>query len=74
MVHSYRVVPGFHHFERKQPIPFKDLEEALRGISYMLKLPNIVLIHADANKHILEQGGENLGARLPADSMLWLIE
>ena len=68
------VVLDFHHFERERPILNKDLEEALRKISYTLKPLDIVLIRTDATKHWLEEGYEDLGAGLTAESTLWLID
>jgi len=67
------VVLDFHHFERDRPILVKDLEAALRKISYRLKPFDIVLIRTDATQHWLEEGYEDLGTGLTADSTLWLI-
>ena len=67
------VVLDFHHFERERPILVKDLQEALDRISYKLKPFDIVLIRTDATKHWLEEGYEDQGAGMTAESTLWLI-
>ena len=68
------VVLDFHHFERERPILVDDLKEVLGKISYTLKPFDIVLIRTDATKHWLDEGYEDLGAGLTAESTLWLIE
>jgi kynurenine formamidase len=68
------VVLDFHQFERERPILIGDLEEALHKISYKLKPFDIVLIRTDATKHWLEEGYEDMGAGLTAESTLWLID
>ncbi len=72
--YSDGVVLDFHHFERERPILVKDLKEALHRISYELKPYDIVLIRTDATKYWLEEGYEDLGAGMTAESTLWLIE
>lgn len=72
--YSDGVVLDFHHFERERPILVDDLKEALGKISYALKPFDIVLIRTDATKHWLDEGYEDLGAGLTAESTLWLIE
>jgi len=72
--YSDGVVLDFHHFERERPILINDLQEALDKISYKLKPFDIVLIRTDATKHWLEEGYEDLGAGLTAESTLWLID
>jgi kynurenine formamidase len=64
----------FHIFERERPILVKDLKEALDKISYKLKPFDIVLIRTDATKHWLEEGYEDQGAGMTAESTLWLID
>lgn len=68
------VVLDFHDFERERPILVEDLEEALDSISYKLKPFDIVLIRTDATKHWLEEGYEDMGAGMTAESTLWLID
>lgn len=68
------VILDFHHFERDRPILVEDLREALDRIDYELKPFDIVLIRTDATKHWLEEGYEDLGAGMTAESTLWLID
>ena len=68
------VVLDFHNFERERPILAKDLQEALSSISYKLKPFDIVLIRTDATKHWLDEGYEDRGAGMTAESTLWLID
>ena len=68
------VVLDFHVFERERPILVKDLQEALDKISYKLKPFDIVLIRTDATKHWLDEGYEDQGAGMTAESTLWLID
>jgi len=72
--YSDGVVLDFHHHERERPILVKDLEEALHKISYTLKPFDIVLIRTDATRHWLEEGYEDLGAGMLAESTVWLID
>lgn len=68
------VLLDFHHFERERPILITDLKEALKKIRYKLNPFDIVLIRTDATKHWLEEGYEDLGAGMIAESTIWLID
>jgi kynurenine formamidase len=72
--YSNGVVLDFHRFDRGRPILVEDLEEELNRISYKLKPLDIVLIRTDATKNWLEEGYEDLGAGMTAESTLWLID
>jgi kynurenine formamidase len=72
--YSNGVVLDFHHFERKRPILVEDVKKALSKISYELRPLDIVLIRTDATKHWLQEGYEDMGAGMTAESTLWLIE
>lgn len=68
------VVLDFHHFERDRPILINDLKEALAKIDYRIKEGDIVLIRTDGTKHYYEEGYENQGAGLPAESTFWILD
>jgi kynurenine formamidase len=72
--YSDGVVLDFHHFDRERPILIEDLKKELNRVSYELKPFDIVLIRTDATKHWLEEGYEDLGAGMTAESTLWLID
>lgn len=68
------VVLDFHTFERERPILVEDLEAELKRIDYRISPGDIVLIRTDGSKHYFEEGYENQGAGLTAESTRWILD
>lgn len=68
------VVLDFHHFQRERPILIPDLKAELDRIGYSIKPKDIVLIRTDGSKHYFEEGYENQGAGMTAESTRWILD
>jgi kynurenine formamidase len=68
------VILDFRHKNPGELIAVKDLKEALKEISYKIRLGDIVLLMTGADKHWSSSKYLNVHPGLSREAVLWLVK